>query len=186
MRGEKIDCLAMTEPGAGSDMRGDAHPGHRDDGDGWRINGTKHFISHADEADFVILVARHRRPTTPGRPTMSTFLVDLDTPGVAVHDGYRNVSHRGYTNSILDFDDVRVGDDALLGEEGKGFELAGEWLGSTRLQVAASCLGRAERALDLSIQARGDPRAVRPADRAGSRGSASSSPTWRPSCGPPS
>ena len=83
---------------------------------------------------------------------MSTFLVDLDTPGVAVHDGYRNVSHRGYTNSILDFDDVRVGDDALLGEEGKGFELAGQWLGSTRLQVAASCLGRAERALELSVQ----------------------------------
>ena len=83
---------------------------------------------------------------------MSTFLVDLDTPGLAVHDGYRNVSHRGYTNSILDFDDVRVADDALLGEEGKGFELAGTWLGSTRLQVAASCLGRAERALDLSIR----------------------------------
>ena len=83
---------------------------------------------------------------------MSTFLVDLDAPGVAVHDGYRNVSHRGYTNSIIDFDDVFVGDDALLGEEGKGFELAGEWLGSTRLQVAASCLGRAERALELSIQ----------------------------------
>ena len=87
-----------------------------------------------------------------GRPAMSMFLVDLDTPGLAVHDGYRNVSHRGYTNSILDFDDVRVGDEALLGEEGKGFELAGTWLGSTRLQVAASCLGRAERALDLSVR----------------------------------
>ena len=52
-----------------------------------------------------------------GRPTMSTFLVDLDTPGVALHDGYRNVSHRGYTNSIIDFDDVHVDGDALLGEE---------------------------------------------------------------------
>jgi acyl-CoA dehydrogenase len=150
VRGEKIDCLAMTEPGAGSDMRAMRTRATRD-GDGWRIRGTKHFISHADEADFVILIAVTGSDDA-GRPTMSTFLVDLDTPGLAVHDGYRNVSHRGYTNSILDFDDVRVGDEALLGEEGKGFELAGTWLGSTRLQVAASCLGRAERALDLSVR----------------------------------
>jgi alkylation response protein AidB-like acyl-CoA dehydrogenase len=82
---------------------------------------------------------------------MSVFLVDLDTPGVSRHTGYRNVSHRGYTNSILDFEDVHVGPDALLGEQDQGFALAGEWLGSTRLQVAASCLGRAERALELSV-----------------------------------
>lgn len=150
VRGEKVDCLAMTEPGAGSDMRGMRTRATRD-GDGWRIKGSKHFISHADEADFVILVAVTGSDDA-GRPSMSVFLVDLDTPGVAVHEGYRNVSHRGYTNSILDFDDVRVGADALLGEEGKGFELAGTWLGSTRLQVAASCLGRAERALELSVQ----------------------------------
>jgi acyl-CoA dehydrogenase len=150
VRGEKVDCLAMTEPGAGSDMRAMRTRATRD-GDGWRIRGTKHFISHADEADFVILVAVTGNDDA-GRPAMSTFLVDLDTPGLAVHDGYRNVSHRGYTNSILDFDDVRVGREALLGEEGKGFELAGSWLGSTRLQVAASCLGRAERALELSVR----------------------------------
>ena len=150
VRGEKVDCLAMTEPGAGSDMRGMRTKATRD-GEGWRIKGSKHFISHADEADFVILVAVTGTDAS-GRTQMSTFLVDLDTPGLTVHDGYRNVSHRGYTNSIIDFDDVHVGADALLGEEGKGFELAGEWLGSTRLQVAASCLGRAERALELSIQ----------------------------------
>jgi len=150
VRGEKIDCLAMTEPGAGSDMRGMRTRATRAEG-GWRIKGSKHFISHADEADFVILVAATGTDAS-GRGEMSVFLVDLDAPGVDVHDGYRNVSHRGYTNSIIDFDDAFVDDDALLGEEGKGFELAGEWLGSTRLQVAASCLGRAERALELSIQ----------------------------------
>ena len=153
VRGEKIDCLAMTEPGAGSDMRAIRTRAVRrspDDGAGWTINGTKHFISHADEADFVILLAR-TGSDEGGRPTMSTFLVDLDVPGLEVHDGYRNVSHRGYTNSILDFDDVRIPEDALLGEEGKGLELAGEWLGSTRLSVAATCLGRAERALGLSV-----------------------------------
>ncbi len=150
VRGERVDCLAMTEPEAGSDVRAIRTRAVRD-GDGWRINGTKHFISHVDEADFVILLARTGTDEA-GRATMSIFLVDLDTPGVVVHDGYRNVSHRGYTNSIIDFDDVRVSVDALLGEEGEGFALAGTWLGSTRLQVAATCLGRAERGLDLAVK----------------------------------
>jgi len=82
---------------------------------------------------------------------ISTFLVDFDTPGVEVHDGYRNVSHRGYTNSIIDFS-CWVPGEALLGEVGKGLDLAATWLGSTRLQVAATCLGRAERALDLAVR----------------------------------
>ncbi|MGH3347431.1 MAG: acyl-CoA dehydrogenase family protein [Nocardioides sp.] len=149
VRGERVDCLAMTEPGAGSDMRAIRTRATRE-GDGWRIRGTKHFISHADEADFVILLARSGTDDD-GRAAMSILLVDLDTPGVALHDGYRSVSHRGYANSILDFDDVLVPGDALLGHEGQGFALAGTWLGATRLQVAATCLGRAERALDLSV-----------------------------------
>jgi len=148
VRGDRRDCLAMTEPDAGSDMRGMRTRAVRD-GDGWQIKGTKHFISHAHESDFVILIAVTGSETDE-KPAMSAFLVDLDTPGVTVHDGYRNVSHRGYSNAILDFD-CHVPADALLGEEGRGFELAGTWLGSTRLQVAASCLGRAERALDLAV-----------------------------------
>ena len=148
VRGERRDCMAMTEPGAGSDLRGMRTKATRD-GDGWRIKGTKHFISHADESDFVIMYAR--TDDTPDGKAISTFLVDFETPGVEVHDGYRNVSHRGYTNSIIDFD-CHVPGDALLGEEGTGFDLAGTWLGSTRLQVAASCVGRAERALDLAVR----------------------------------
>jgi acyl-CoA dehydrogenase len=148
VRGERRDCMAMTEPGAGSDLRGMRTKATRD-GDGWRIKGTKHFISHADESDFVIMYAR-TDDSADGK-AISTFLVDFDTPGVELHDGYRNVSHRGYTNSIIDFD-CHVPGDALLGEEGTGFDLAGTWLGSTRLQVAASCLGRAERALDLAVR----------------------------------
>ncbi|NUR07234.1 MAG: acyl-CoA dehydrogenase [Nocardioidaceae bacterium] len=151
IRGERRDCLAMTEPDAGSDLRGMRTRAVRD-GDGWRIKGTKHFISHAHESDFVILFAVTEPATDDGRKAISAFLVDLDTPGLTVHDGYRNVSHRGYTNAILDFDDCRVPGDALLGEEHQGLDLAGTWLGSTRLQVAANCLGRAERALDLSVR----------------------------------
>jgi acyl-CoA dehydrogenase len=150
VRGERRDCLALTEPDAGSDLRAMRTRAVRD-GDGWRIKGTKHFISHAQESDFVILFAVTDAEPGDGRKSMSSFLVDLDTPGLAVHDGYRNVSHRGYTNAILDFDDCYVPADALLGEEGKGFDLAGTWLGSTRLQVAGTCLGRAERALGLAV-----------------------------------
>ncbi len=73
-------------------------------------------------------------------------------PGFTVRNGYRNVSHRGYNNSILEFDDCRVPRSAVLGEVHRGFEVANTWLGATRLQVAATCLGRAERALDLAKQ----------------------------------
>ncbi|CAN5317844.1 acyl-CoA dehydrogenase [soil metagenome] len=153
--GERRDCLAMTEPGAGSDLRGMRTRAWREDLDGqpgWRIKGTKHFISHAHEADFVILFARTDHGPGDSSKAMSTFLVDLDTVGVVVRDGYRTVSHRGYTNAILDFESCWVPDGALLGDEGTGMDLAGTWLGSTRLQVAASCLGRAERALELTVR----------------------------------
>lgn len=69
-----------------------------------------------------------------------------------MRDGYRNVSHRGYTNQILDFDNVRLPASAILGEAHKGFEVANRWLGATRLQVAATCLGRAERAFAHAVE----------------------------------
>jgi acyl-CoA dehydrogenase len=149
VRGEKSDCLAMTEPGIGSDVRG-MKTFARADGDDFIINGTKHFISHADEASFVILFAATGEEDTPrGRKKLITaFLVDMGTPGYTVRPGYRNVSHRGYNNCILEFNDCRVHKTQILGELHKGFDVANEWLGATRLQVAATCLGRAERALE--------------------------------------
>ncbi len=83
---------------------------------------------------------------------MTAFLVDKGTPGFEVLPGYRNVSHRGYTNSILRLTDCRLPRSAVLGEVHKGFDVANTWLGATRLQVAANCLGRAERALELAKQ----------------------------------
>jgi alkylation response protein AidB-like acyl-CoA dehydrogenase len=118
------------------------------------INGTKHFISHADHADFAILFAASgEEDTARGRKKRITaFLVDMGTPGFEVLPGYRNVSHRGYNNSILQFSDCRVPSSAVLGEVHRGFEVANTWLGATRLQVAANCLGRAERALECAKQ----------------------------------
>jgi acyl-CoA dehydrogenase len=124
------------------------------DGSDFVLNGTKHFISHADMADFAIVFAASGEEETPrgNRKLITALFVDKGHPGFTVRDGYRNVSHRGYTNSILDFDNCRLPQEAVLGEVHKGFEVANHWLGSTRLQVAALCLGRAERALDLSVK----------------------------------
>lgn len=153
IRGETWDCLAMTEPGAGSDLRG-MKASARPDGDDWILNGTKHFISHADIAGFTIVFMATGEETTARGPKkrITAFFVDKGTPGFSVRDGYRNVSHRGYTNAVLEFDDCRIPSDQVLGEVHKGFEVANEWLGATRLQVAATCLGRADRALALAVQ----------------------------------
>jgi acyl-CoA dehydrogenase len=153
VRGERVECLAMSEPQAGSDLRSMKTTATLKDGD-FVINGTKHFISHVDHADFVILFAASGEEQTARgkRRVMTAFLVDMGTPGFEVRPGYRNVSHRGYTNSILHFNDCRVPRSAVLGELHQGFEVANTWLGATRLQVAATCLGRAERALDLAKQ----------------------------------
>jgi acyl-CoA dehydrogenase len=153
VRGERIECLAMTEPEAGSDLRGMKTTATAHAGD-FIINGTKHFISHADHADFVILFAASGEEDGPRgrRKLITAFLIDMGTAGFEVRPGYRNVSHRGYNNSILQFTDCRVPRSAVLGEVHRGFEVANAWLGATRLQVAANCLGRAERALGLATQ----------------------------------
>ncbi len=153
VRGERTECLAMTEPGAGSDLRGMKTQAVATGGD-FIINGTKHFISHADHSDYVILFAATGEENTAkgSRKKMTAFLIDMGHPGFEVLPGYKNVSHRGYTNSILQFSDCRVPKSAVLGEVHRGFEVANTWLGATRLQVAATCLGRAERALELSKQ----------------------------------
>ena len=144
VRGEKMDALAMTEPDAGSDVRGMKCSARREGGD-WVLNGTKHFISHADVADFLIVFVA----TGPGRIT--AFLVDRGTPGFEIRPGYSSVSHRGYQNCILVFDECRLPDAQILGAEGVGFAVANSWLGATRLSVAALCVGRARRAFDLAL-----------------------------------
>ncbi|MFI7241727.1 acyl-CoA dehydrogenase family protein [Streptomyces qinglanensis] len=157
VRGERHDCLAMTEPGAGSDVRSmrtrAVRESDSDGSDTYVLNGTKHFISHADMADFaLVFAATGTEETARGTKNLITaFLVDLDTPGVEVRRGSRCVSHRGYHQCELIFTDVRLPAGQRLGEEGRGFALMGEWLGASRLQVAATSIGRARRVLDLTL-----------------------------------
>jgi acyl-CoA dehydrogenase len=137
--------------GGGLDVRSMRTTAKRSGGD-WVIDGTKHFISHADLADFaIVFVATDTEETKAGpKQRITCFLVDRGTPGFAIRPGYRSVSHRGYHNSILDFDGCRVPDAQVLGEEGGGFELMNRWLFATRLTVAAMCVGRARRVFDLA------------------------------------
>ena len=158
--GEKIDALAISEPDAGSDVRG-MKCSARKVGADWVINGTKHFISHADVADFVILFAATGEDSPSplagegqgggSKKRITCFLVDRGTPGFEVRPGYQSVSVRGYNNSILTFDDCRVPASQILGDEGQGFEMANTWLRSTRISVAATSVGKARRAFDLAL-----------------------------------
>jgi acyl-CoA dehydrogenase len=152
IRGEKMDALAMTEPDAGSDIRS-MKTSARHDGSDWVLNGTKHFISHADAADFIIVFAATGEEDTPAgkKKRITGFLVDRDTPGFEIHPGYAALSHRGYHNSTLVFDACRLPAEQVLGEVDRGFDAMNEWLSGTRLTVAAMCVGRARRALDLSV-----------------------------------
>ena len=153
IRGERHDCVAMTEPDAGSDVRSMTTTAVRRGGD-YVVNGTKHFISHADVADFVILFAATGVEETARGPKklITTLLVDKGTPGLEVRRGPRCVSNRGYHQCELVFTDCRVPGASRLGEEGRGFELMGQWLGATRLTVAATSNGRARRVLEAATE----------------------------------
>lgn len=142
VRGEKMDALAMTEPDAGSDVRSMTCTARRDGGD-WVLNGTKHFISGAEHADFFIVFVATGEDDTPRGPKkrITTFLVDRGTPGFEVVHGYHSVSHRGYLNYVLNFDDCRLPDSQILGELDHGFAVMNEWLYATRITVSA---GRGE------------------------------------------
>ena len=152
VRGEKMDALAMTEPDAGSDVRGMKCQAQRDGGD-WVINGSKHFISGAEHADFFIVFVATGVDDTPKGPKkrITCFLVDRGTLGFEVREGYASVSHRGYKNYILYFDNCRLPDAQVLGEVDGGFAVMNEWLYATRLTVAAFCVGRARRCFDHAL-----------------------------------
>jgi acyl-CoA dehydrogenase len=152
VRGERMDALAMTEPGAGSDVRGMQCSATRDGGD-WVVNGTKHFISGADHADFFIVFIATGVDDTPKGPKkrITCFLVDRGHPGFEVREGYSSVSHKGYKNCILYFDNCRLPDAQVLGQVDGGFEVMNTWLYATRLTVAAFCVGRARRVFDYAL-----------------------------------
>ena len=159
IRGERRNAFALTEPGAGSDARAIVTKAERN-GNGWVINGVKQFISAADVADFIILIAVSGVDQTDKGPRkrFTTFLVDKDLPGVRV-EPMKSIVTRGYNTNMIYFDNVHVPDSKILGEEGQGFNTANEWLYDGRVALSAHCVGRAERIFDMTKEWAGSRKA---------------------------
>jgi alkylation response protein AidB-like acyl-CoA dehydrogenase len=150
IKGEKISCLGITEPDAGSDVSGIRTRAVRQDGGEWVINGSKTYITNGHRADFIVLVTKTDKDA--GYDGFTLFLVDMDLPGVVREKKLEKLGMHASDTALLAFNDVRVPDDAVLGQIGKGFyhimwELQGE-----RLIGAAGCVAGAQRAFDKTLQ----------------------------------
>jgi citronellyl-CoA dehydrogenase len=149
IRGELVGCIAVTEPGAGSDVAGiitRAEP----DGDDYVINGSKMFITNGAQADWVCLLAR----TTPGRGYrgMSLIIVPTDTPGFSVSKKLRKMGNHSSDTAVLSFENVRVPQSNRIGEEGMGFYLQMEQFQRERLVGSISATTGMEMAVRETIK----------------------------------
>lgn len=146
VRGEMRTCFALTEPTGGSDASNMRTRAVRE-GDGYRINGTKIFITSADKADFVQLFAR---TVEDGQDVgVSCFLIDKGTPGMRLGQSFELMSPDRPWELV--FEDVVVPVRQRVGEPGKGWDLAREFLDTGRLVHGPKSIGRAERALQLAV-----------------------------------
>ena len=148
LRGEKHGFFALTEPSGGSDPARAIQTRAVRDGDEWVINGSKIFISGADRADFGLVFAR----TDPakGRQGITCFIVDTDTPGFEVRRIVHTLRSALYATE-LQFEDMRVPQENILGEEGMGFYIANETLTRNRISYSAGCVGVAVAAQRMAI-----------------------------------
>ena len=150
VRGDRVFSVAFTEPEAGSDAASIRTRAVKNSG-GWCISGKKHFISDGAFSDFFVITV----VTGPeqGHHGISTFIIDKNTPGVTVGRDQPMMGLRGTSHVELFFDEVQLGPEHLLGEEGRGLMLALETLGRIRLaQVCARAVGKATKILQLSTE----------------------------------
>lgn len=148
-RGEIFGGAGVTEPQSGSNVAG-METTYARDGDGFVIKGAKTWISNLDVASFFITFATRDRSL--GRAGVTAFIVPRDTPGLSVHPFKNKLGFRPITSGELVLDNVRVGPEAVLGEEGGGFEVAMGAVEKGRLAVASRAVGAAQLCLDASIR----------------------------------
>ena len=139
-KGEKIGCGAFTEPGAGSDF---AHiqSTAKKDGKDYILNGEKMWISLATVADFAVVTARTDQNTDPAYQGLSTFLVDLNSPGITRGDIHGKLGVRAGSTGWINFQSVLVPAENLIGEEGEGFKVTMSAFDNGRYTVAAGATG---------------------------------------------
>jgi citronellyl-CoA dehydrogenase len=149
IKGEKIGCLGITEPGAGSDVAGIRTQAIKD-GDDYVINGSKTFITNGVRADFILMVAK--TDPTAGHNGITLFLVDTDTAGFQVSRQLEKMGMHASDTAELAFEDMRVPADAVLGEVGKGFYHISWELQSERMVAAAGSVAGAERMFEKTLE----------------------------------
>jgi len=146
-RGETVTAVAITEPGAGSDVAG-LRCAARREGDEWVINGSKLFITNGVHADLCFVAAR----TGTGRHAISIFAVEKGTPGFTIGRQLDKTGWRSSDTAELHFDNVRVPAGHLLGEEGKGFYAVMKNFQTERIALGAMAVGHCTQALRLALE----------------------------------
>ena len=148
----EIACFGLTEPGSGSDSAAMQTTAVRD-GNGYKLNGTKRYITNSPHAKVGLIMARTNKEALPKNAHVSAFIVPMDTPGISVGKSDKKMGQSGSHISDIMLDDVRVPGDALLGgETGKGFVFAMKSLDNGRISVGAAATGYARRALDSALR----------------------------------
>ncbi len=150
--GKKLGAFGLTEPGAGTDAQGQQTKAVLD-GDEWVLNGSKCFITNGKEADVYIVIAVTGKVEKRGRiqKEISAFIVEKGTPGFTFGVKEKKMGIRGSSTYELIFTDCRIPKENLLGQKGKGFNIAMHTLDGGRIGIAAQALGLAEGALETTI-----------------------------------
>ena len=151
-KGEKLGAFGLTEPGAGTDAQGQQTKAVLD-GDEWVLNGSKCFITNGKEADVYVIFAVTGKIEKRGRmlKEISAFIVEKGTPGFTFGTKENKMGIRGSSTYELVFTDCRIPKENLLGQQGKGFNIAMHTLDGGRIGIAAQALGIAEGALETTI-----------------------------------
>jgi butyryl-CoA dehydrogenase len=149
MSGETLGSLALTEPGAGSDLAGGVRTVASKEGDSWVINGSKAWITNASLAEVIVTLCR----TDPqaGYRGLSMILIETDRQGVVIHPKESKMGVRGSPTHAIAFEDVRVPSENLLGEEGRGFHQTMMTLDGGRIGIGALSVGLAQAALNEAV-----------------------------------
>jgi alkylation response protein AidB-like acyl-CoA dehydrogenase len=149
-------AFAITEPDAGSNSHRISTTARRD-GDGWKLTGSKTFISGIDETDAILVVARTGTDEATGRARLSLFVVDTDAPGIEAHEIPMTFEAPDKQFTVF-FDDVAVDADRLIGEEGRGLGAVFDGLNPERVIIAATCTGMARYAIRKAVEYANDRR----------------------------
>jgi alkylation response protein AidB-like acyl-CoA dehydrogenase len=147
LEGDRLGAYCLSEPQAGSDVSAIATKASPA-GEGWRLAGTKSWITHGSQADFYTVFARTGDDPSRG---LSCFLIDADTDGLSFGAPERKMGLTASTTTTVNLDDVLVSGDRLIGEPGMGMRIALSALDSGRLGIAAAATGLAQAALDVAV-----------------------------------